>query len=443
MLHTIRTKIGSCIATIADNLANIRHGATTVKVAVWVGVALIYSHFVINFGFNYYRMPNLDLPSFYTASVATFTLHQSPYSLATLNQLADQQVFSYVYPPPSLLVFYPLSLFSYEQTQLLMLCLNHVLVLLNAYLLMKVFHISVHTNPLKVGLLFCYFLLLTPITITIQHGQVGLVLLVLLLTFWRLAQQHRPVLAGALLALAIVLKVYPVLLLPLLLIVRRYRETAATLVWITVISIAAGIILPTALWSDWFFNVVPMGGYGHVQPNLFSPALRWNRSIHGFFARLFTDRLWIQGLFTHVSGMRTATLCTYIVAGILITISLFTLAKGRTRSLETGLNQVMMVGLPLIFLVAPLSWSHHIVHLIPSVLALMITQPRIPPRYTLLYRLSVGVIAVILISRQAWLYLPAVFCIWLLHIGLVLQPEVSFPSLSPLLKKRSAHRKLR
>ena len=435
MLHTIRTRIENRVATIAANLANIRHGATVVKFAVWVGVALIYSHFVINFGFNLHGMPSRDLPSFYTASVATFKLHQSPYSLASLNQLADQQVFSYVYPPPSLLFFYPFSLVSFPQAQLLMLVLNHGFVLLSAYLLMQVLPISVYTNPVKVGLLCGYILLLTPINTTIQYGQIGLVLLVLLLAFWRLAQQHRPVLAGALLALAVVLKVYPVLLLPLLLIVRRYRETAATLVWIALISVAAGIILPAALWSDWFFNVVPMGGYGHVPPDLFSPALPWNLSIHGFFARLFTDSLWTQGMFTHVNGMQTATLCTYITAGILITISLVALAKHRTRSLESRLHHVMMVGLPLIFLVAPLSWIHHTVHLIPAVLALMITQPRILTRYTLLYRLSVGVIAVILISRQASLYLPAVLFIWLLHIGLVLQPEVSFPSLSHAPKK--------
>ena len=79
--------------------------ATIINAALWVAVALLYGQFVVTYGLNYRGNYTVDLPSFYTASIATFKLNLSPYSLATLNHLmSDQQVYSYLYPPQSLLL---------------------------------------------------------------------------------------------------------------------------------------------------------------------------------------------------------------------------------------------------------------------------------------------------------------------------------------------------
>jgi alpha-1,2-mannosyltransferase len=394
-----------------------------IKAIVLTGVLFLYVNFLLLYGYGYRDVFMLDLPSFYGASSAVFKLHQTPYALNVLNQNFNQALYSYVYPPPSLLFFYPLSLLSYDQARILMLALNHGLVLLTTYLTLKVLNISIAKNSLKAAFLFGYLLFFQPTIMTLYYGQVGLIVLSLLLAFWLFAERNHSIAAGAMLALAILLKVYPALFLPLLLLSRRYREVGAALAWIALISLVTALVLPLSLWSDWFTNVVLVGGYGHVPPDLLVPAVVWNYSLYGFFARMFTDTIWTKGLLTHPAGMQTAIICTYIAVAVVMAVSCLAVAKGRVRSTQTRISQVMMIGLPLMFLIAPLSWTHHVVHLIPLVAGLMLTRPAIQPRYLIYYRLLAGIIALICLTHESPLYFLAVLLIWLLNIVQIVQPD--------------------
>jgi hypothetical protein len=417
--------------------------STIINAGLFMAVVLLYGWFVVSYGLNFRGVYSIDLPSFYTASVATFNLHLSPYAPETLNQLLDQQVFSYVYPPQSLLLFYPLSFLSYGQAQVLMLALNHVLFLLITFMTVRILNLSLRRDSRIIALLVGYLLVFRPIMITLWSGQVSLIVLALLLAFWMFARGNRPVLAGAMLALAIVLKAYPVLLLPFLLISRRQRETLATLGWTALITAVAAAIIPAATWADWFFNVIPQGGFGRVPADLGSPAMPWNQSMAGFLARLFSSDEWTQAVFPNAGGMATAKILSYLAAATVTLISLAVVFKGRRRSPDTALRQAMMVGLPLTYLVAPISWEHHVVHLIPAVLGLMlVASPSRFPLYTLLYYLIVGMAAIIMTLDPVLLYFPAVLAIWMLNCILVLRPAPAAapqPAEQPRQQRAQAH----
>jgi hypothetical protein len=397
--------------------------STIISAVLFMAVMVLYGRFLVKYGLNFRGIYSLDFPSFYTASIATFNLNLSPYAPATLNQLIDQQVFSYVYPPQSLLLFYPLSFLSYGQAQMLMLVLNHALFLLITFMTIRILNLSLRRDSRKIALLVGYLLVFRPIILTVWSGQVSLILLALLLAFWMFARGNRPVLAGAMLALAIVLKAYPVLLLPFLLISRRHRETLSTLGWLALITAVAAAIIPATTWADWFFNVIPQGGYGRVPADLGSPAMPWNQSMSGFLARLFTSDEWTQAVFPNAGGIATAKILTYLAAAAVGLISLGVVFKCRNRSPEAALRQAMMVGLPLTYLVAPLSWEHHAVHLIPMLLGLLlVASPSRFPLYTMLYYLMVGMVAIIMTMDAVLLYFPAVLAIWMLNCILTLRP---------------------
>jgi len=305
-----------------------------------------------------------------------------------------------------------------------MLMLNHGLLLLTFYLTMKVLHISIRENILKSALFFGYLLLFTPIGINIKHGQVGFIFLDLLLGFWIYAGKNRSILAGAMLALTIVFKVYPILLLPFLLLKQRYREVLSTAVWVIVISIGAIFLLPTIVWSDWLFRVIPLGGYGQAPPDLAVISTHWNYSIYGFFAYIFTQNQWHTGIFAHPTGIHTATIFAYGAVSIVIALSCLALFKARTSCLQKTLDQIMMIGLPLMFLIAPLSWTHHGVYLIPAMAALVMTQTDIDSRLRGYYYGTIGVIFLIGITGESLLYLLAVLLIWGLNMLQLLHSDL-------------------
>jgi hypothetical protein len=119
--------------------------------------------------------------------------------------------------------------------------------------------------------------------------------------------------------------------------------------------------------------------------------------------------------------------------------------KARSRSPEGGLRHVMMIGLPLMYLVAPLSWTHHTVHLIPAVIGLLlVVSPSRFRRYTILYYTIVAMVAIAITLSQVMVYFPAVLTIWMLNCILALRPHpaaeaVIQPAEQPRQQRAPAH----
>lgn len=341
--------------------------------SAWLPLVMIflalYGSFVLSYGWKYRQIANVDLPSFHAASVSAFEHGESPYDSGRLAGLMerDVRVFPYLYPPPSLLLLAPLSRLTYADARQAVLLVNHLLVL--AMLLAIPLYVSrVRPQQVFAGSALCivYALTFYPIIITLNHGQINLLLLAFLLLSWFFAGRERAVLAGFFLALAVLLKSYPIILIPLLLLIRRWREGVCAVSWLALATLVSAFVLPHAVWNDWFRNVLPSGGYGCTPVGLFSPAAIWNQSLNGFFARAFTESAWSHPALVN-PGL--ARLLTYATAAACFAIA--GLAAWRSRDRADSLDRTILVALPTMFLVAPYSWEHHLVYVLPSVLMLL------------------------------------------------------------------------
>jgi hypothetical protein len=330
---------------------------------------VLYVSFAFNHGWKYRNATNIDLPSFYAASVSVFAHGESPYDFERLAAFTagDARVFPYLYPPPSLLLIAPLAALTYADARHAVLLVNHLLLLVMLLAIpLIVFRVSPQQVFARSALCLVYSLSFYPIVVTLTHGQVNLLLLAFLLLSWLSAKGGRAVLAGLFLALAVLLKSYPVIFIPLLLLIRRWREGVFAVAWLALATLVSALVLPRAIWADWLTNVLPSGGYGCAPAGLFSPAAIWNQSLNGFFARAFTESAWSHPALTN-PGL--ARLLTYAAAGLCVAVAGLVAWRGRDRA--DSLERTILVALPTMFLVAPFSWEHHLVYVLPSILMLL------------------------------------------------------------------------
>jgi hypothetical protein len=318
----------------------------------------------------------------------------------------DVHVFPYLYPPPSLLLFSPFSALDYVTARHTVLVVNHliILALLGVIPLWLLRGSSRTASPTAFALTSVCLFTFHPIAVTLAHGQVNLLLLAALLAFWVLAKAGRPVSASLFLAVAVFLKTYPLLILPMLFTAGRRRECICAAGWIGLGIGISMLVMPSAIWHDWLVNVLPAGGYGETPAGLFSPSVSWNQSLNGYLARAFPESQW------------SSRMLTYAVAG-LVAVTSGIAAWHSARVHSDNLNRPMMVALPAMYLLAPLSWEHHLVYLLPSCLMLIAGRVTLPAAQTLAFYLgSVGSTLLIAMDGLSRLKFYGVVLLWALCI---------------------------
>jgi hypothetical protein len=110
---------------------------------------------------------------------------------------------------------------------------------------------------------------------------------------------------------------------------------------------------------------MPTGGYGLRPFNLFLPVEPWNHSINGFLLFVQDRTQTIFGAPAHWLTRPLTYLWAGAVAAATVGFSYFSVRRGsgaETLDLEVALFLLMT------FLVAPLSWEHHLVYALPAAL---------------------------------------------------------------------------
>lgn len=368
-----------------DEPTHLRRATRLLLIALFVAA---YVPFVINHGRGNLSYGHRDFPSFYYGAYAAFVAGESPYNTVLLTDLADQRVFPFLYPPPALLLFAPLTLMPFEIARGVFLAFNHGMVLaMLGLVLFGLLRLHPDRHAPAIAFAVVFVLAFHPLFIHLRHGQVNLLLGVLLVLAWLALRHERPAAAGACLALAVLVKTYPVLIVPLLVLRRRVQEAAWTVGFLAAATLVALAVLPGATWSDWYLNVLPAGGYGAFASASANQATTWpgggtldpagieNASINGLVSRLLTaneyeDPLWV--------APRLAKALTYAACLLVLLATAWTVwrsAAGRRAEPDV----VMLLALPAMFLVAPLSWEHHLVYLLPVVIVLGVTLTRRVP----------------------------------------------------------------
>ena len=352
---------------------NKRVGDKTLKRALVCLFVLLYVPYLFQQGYRRAAESPGDFPTLYWGAKMVFEEGRSPYVDGALQEVAERErrrIFPYLYPPPSLLAFYPFSTVTYDAAKVLLIVTNHACLLAVLYLLflrIRPFEPPGAWRHFAAALMTVYVLNYYPVADNFAWGQINLMVLALVCFAWLAFKRGGHALSVAVpLSLSILLKTYPVLLLPLLIIRRRYAAAAWTAALVALYGLASWWVLPRGLWGDWLANVAPTGGYGLRPFNLpFIPVEPWNHSINGFM-------LFVQDRCPVVFGLPTGFITrplTYLVAGAVgaatLGLSLLSARKGegeRTLDLEVALFLLMM------FLVAPLSWEHHLVYALPAAL---------------------------------------------------------------------------
>jgi hypothetical protein len=352
---------------------NTRVGDKTVKRALVCLFVLLYIPYLFQQGYQRAGQSPGDFPTLYWGAKMVFEEGRSPYVDGAFDAVAEREqrrIFPYLYPPPSLLAFYPLTLVNYAAAKVWLLVASHVCLLVILYLFffrIRPFDPPPNRRGLAAALTIVYVLSYYPVADNFAWGQINLIVLALVCGAWLALKRGGHALGVAVpLSLAVLLKTYPLLLLPLLVIRRRYAAAAWTLGLVVLYGLVSWWVLPKGLWGDWLANVAPTGGYGLRPFNLpFIPVEPWNHSINGFM-------LFVQDRVPEVFGLPTGLLTkplTYLLAGAVgaATLGLALLSAGRGQG-ERTLDADVSLFLLMMFLVAPLSWEHHLVYALPAAL---------------------------------------------------------------------------
>ncbi|HEX8355318.1 MAG TPA: glycosyltransferase family 87 protein [Pyrinomonadaceae bacterium] len=332
---------------------------------------LLYVPYLYQQGYQRAFQSPGDFPTLYWGAKLAFEEGRSPYvdgAFAEVERQQNRRVFPYLYPPPSLLLFYPFSAVTYDAAKVRLLVASHVCLLVFLYLFF--FRIAPFDPPrppsLAAALMTVYVLTYYPVADNFAWGQINLIVLALVCFAWLALKRGGHALSIAVpLSLSILLKTYPVVLLPLLVIRKRYGAAAAVVGLLALYALAAWWVLPTSLWGDWTRNVMPTGGYGLRPFNLFLPVEPWNHSINGFLLFVQDRAPSLFGLPTHWLTRPLTYLLAGAVAAATVGLSYLSARRGtgaKTVDLEVALFLLMM------FLVAPLSWEHHLVYALPAAL---------------------------------------------------------------------------
>ncbi|MFL6336331.1 MAG: glycosyltransferase family 87 protein, partial [Pyrinomonadaceae bacterium] len=362
-------------------------GEKTLKTALVCLFVLLYVPYLFQQGYQRAAQLPGDFPTLYWGAKMVFEEGRSPYVDGAFDEVAERErrrIFPYLYPPPSLLAFYPFSTVTYDAAKVRLLVVSHVCLLLILYLLflrIRPFEPPPAGQFLAAALMTVYVLNYYPVADNFAWGQINLIVLALVLLAWLALKRGGRALSVAVpLSLAVLLKTYPLLLLPLLVIRRRYAAAGWTLALVALYGLVSWWVLPKGLWGDWLANVAPTGGYGLRPFNLpFIPVEPWNHSINGFM-------LFVQDRSPEVFGLPTRFITkplTYLLAVAVgaVTVGLAFVSARRGQG-ERTLDADVSLFLLMMFLVAPLSWEHHLVYALPAALYaihLLLKGPTRPP----------------------------------------------------------------
>ena len=290
----------------------------------------------------------------------------------------------YLYAPPSLLLFYPLSLFSFEKAHVVFLFFSHLLLISLFWLVPRALcypNKEKKLNQFAVFLTFSTLITFGPVAWTLQLGQVNILLLFLLVVYWFFAKQEKYLIASVALGLSIILKTYPIVLLAPLIIIRRYKEVFGSLLVVGFFSLLSLPLLPNNSWTDWLVNVVPGGKYLATPKGLFHPGAEWNQSFNGFFSKLSLQSINLGGLLNANENLKFLIYFLALIFIVCLALTSFRIQTFRCQKFD----RIFLVSLPTIFLIAPFSWDHHMVYLIPSIFLLLTCSFEMKPLFQLAY----------------------------------------------------------
>lgn len=258
----------------------------------------------------------------------------------------------FLYPPFALLFFLPFTFVSFVAAEKIFVVISMLCLFLSLYLLFKLFKISILSFLSIILLIFVFNFF--PEKFTLGMGQINNVILLFLSIFIYSYIKKRNIIAGIFLALAIMLKVSPLVLVIFLLIDKQWKILCVTGISMMVMTLLVVVFVDPTINIYFLKNVLP------------TLATSWkidyyNQALSGFIQR-------------EIPGMYLQQILRTSLGLLLLVGSFVTIWINRSKNDNTRLLSISIL-LTLSLIINSFSWQHHFVWLlIPFLITLMLIK---------------------------------------------------------------------
>lgn len=267
--------------------------------------------------------------------------------LATFSELVGN-----FHPPTTLLLYLPFSLMSYGHAFFLWNTISLVLYLWLLWAILSELQFHLHFRAMAMTIALYWY----PFLYCIRMGQVAVVISAFMVIGWKLLSTKHETAAGLVWSVPILLKLFPALILPFLLIFHKWRAFFASCVAVT-LGIACSFAL---IGYDEFEQYLSATLTSQVETFSGFPL---NASLHGFLSSILTTNGYAAPI---ISAPKVAQF-VYVIGAMAITgiyLSwLLTLNQSQEQRHAFALTLVTML------ILSPLTWTHNfIIILLPLLL---------------------------------------------------------------------------
>jgi hypothetical protein len=254
-----------------------------------------------------------------------------------------------VYSPFDGIFFFPFSLLPFWLSQKMWIALSITFLLLSVYLIFKIYNKKLFTSLgfFVLSLSCLYF----PLRFTLGMGQVNTMILFLTVLSIYLLNQKRFAISGLSLALAFVIKFFPLIFIPYLLILKKNKAVLYSLLF---------FVLFTTLGFFIFSPSVNLYYFEKVLPSLLSSWKidYYNQSISGFIGRATTD-------------LSLGNALRILTSLLVVFISFIPIVKFRKKTvMRINLEFSLLITTTLI--INNFSWQHHFVLLLFPLITILL-----------------------------------------------------------------------
>lgn len=247
---------------------------------------------------------------------------------------------TFIYPPSILFIYIPLSFLSIENAQIVFTILSILCFLASIFILFKLFKLSFFSN---LGLLFLILALnFFPEKFTLGMGQINNLVLLCVCLFLYFYNFKKDIVSGTFISIAVVIKLFPLLLIPYLVIKKKWKILGAF----------TGVFLFFLLFIHFVLNSEFIPYFSrHILPSLLSGYKidYYNQALSGFLARIIAA----GSVFDLVNKILSAGF-------ILFT---FLILWSRNKNKKTELLSVSSL-ITISLIVNSFSWQHHFVFML-------------------------------------------------------------------------------
>lgn len=254
-----------------------------------------------------------------------------------------------VHPPFAILLFVPLTHLSFALTSLLWTLGSALLLCITTLVL--VHELALPITGIWRAIVPLLLLNWYPVWLHFHLGQLTILLFALIIAAWCCLHRNRDGLAGALLGLAALIKIFPIFLLGYALFRLRWRVLGAACATMLVLVLAQTVGQPRAYWLDYVTEAAPNNATEWVR----SPR---NASLNNLSTRLFTGSSEVAPLVERPGAELPTRVMLYAVA--LGCMALVLWRRRHTPDL-TGEYSLFIAAMVLL---SPISWEHAFIFLL-------------------------------------------------------------------------------